>query len=515
MHRTCPLLGLLGRRRVRAEKARERPVVGGPPRGCTALARFLAFLAAGEYGPRRRENGPLSAGPPGVHRTCPLLGLLGRRRVRAEKARERPVVGGAPRGAPHLPASWPSWPPASTGREGARTARCRRGPQGCTALARFLAFLAAGEYGPRRRENGPLSAGPPGVHRTCPLLGLLGRRRVRAEKARERPVVGGPPRGAPHLPASWPSWPPASTGREGARTARCRRGPQGCTALARFLAFLAAGEYGPRRRENGPLSAGPPGVHRTCPLLGLLGRRRVRGEKARERPVVGGPPRGAPHLPASWLSWPPASTGREGARTARCRRGPQGCTALARFLAFLAAGEYRAKMQGNPPPPPPFLAFLGPVQESQVTHKSGARLKRGVVTKNGKDCPMTTCLLTVATAGTSAGRNGAIEGSPTRLDHPGCGPLHRTAWLGVRPGRTGLPRPSAPPTPPLPTRRRHGTGTRAMHRAAWPSRPPSRVSDNLVPLPLPGVHSIPRHAKGGPTRTSADVDGAHSSPGFP
>ena len=209
-----------------------------------------------------------------MHRTCPLLGLLGRRRVRAEKARERPVVGGPPRGAPHLPASWPSWPPASTGREGARTARCRRGPQGCTALARFLAFLAAGEYGPRRRENGPLSAGPPGVHRTCPLLGLLGRRRVRGEKARERPVVGGPPRGAPHLPASWPSWPPASTGREGARTARCRRGPQGCTALARFLAFLAAGEYGARRRENGPLSAAPPGVHRTCPLLGLLGRRR-------------------------------------------------------------------------------------------------------------------------------------------------------------------------------------------------------------------------------------------------
>ena len=246
-----------------------------------------------------------------MHRTCPLLGLLGRRRVRAEKARERPVVGGPPRGAPHLPASWPSWPPASTGREGARTARCRRGPQGCTALARFLAFLAAGEYGPRRRENGPLSAGPPGVHRTCPLLGLLGRRRVRGEKARERPVVGGPPRGAPHLPASWPSWPPASTGREGARTARCRRGPQGCTALARFLAFLAAGEYGPRRRENGPLSAGPPGVHRTCPLLGLLGRRRVRGEKARERPVVGGAPRGAPHLPASWPSWPPASIGRK------------------------------------------------------------------------------------------------------------------------------------------------------------------------------------------------------------
>ena len=400
MHRTCPLLGLLGRRRVRAEKARERPVVGGPPRGaphlpaswpswppastgregartarcrrgpqgCTALARFLAFLAAGEYGPRRRENGPLSAGPPGVHRTCPLLGLLGRRRVRGEKARERPVVGGAPRGAPHLPASWPSWPPASTGREGARTARCRRGPQGCTALARFLAFLAAGEYGPRRRENGPLSAGPPGVHRTCPLLGLLGRRRVRGEKARERPVVGGPPRGAPHLPASWPSWPPASTGREGARTARCRRPPQGCTALARFLAFLAAGEYGARRRENGPLSAAPPGVHRTCPLLGLLGRRRVRGEKARERPVVGGPPRGAPHLPASWPSWPPASTGREGARTARCRRPPQGCTALARFLAFLAAGEYGPRRRENGPlsagPPGvhrtcPLLGLLG------------------------------------------------------------------------------------------------------------------------------------------------------------
>jgi len=57
-------------------------------------------------------------------------------------------------------------------------------------------------------------------------------------------------------------------GREGARTARCQRGPQGCTALARFLAFLAAGEYGVRRRENGPLSAGPPGVHRPCPLLG-------------------------------------------------------------------------------------------------------------------------------------------------------------------------------------------------------------------------------------------------------
>ena len=45
------------------------------------------------------------------------------------------------------------------------------------------------------------------------------------------------------------SWPPASMGREGARTARCRRPP--------------------------------PGVHRPCPLLGLLGRRRVWGEKAR------------------------------------------------------------------------------------------------------------------------------------------------------------------------------------------------------------------------------------------
>ena len=116
-----------------------KKVKGGPSktleaRGCTALARFLAFLAAGEYG----------AAPP--------------------------------RGAPLLPASWPSWPPASTGREGARTARCRRPP----------------------------------------------------------------PRGSPHLPASWPSWPPASTGRP-------------------------------------PF----PGVHRPCPLLGLLGRRRVWGEKAR------------------------------------------------------------------------------------------------------------------------------------------------------------------------------------------------------------------------------------------
>ena len=100
MHRTCPLLGVLGRRRVR----------GGPPQGCTALARFLAFLAAGEYGARRRKNGALSAPP----------------------------------------------------------------PQGFTALARFLAFLAAGEYGARRRKNGALSAPPL-------------------------------PRGAPPLPASWPS----------------------------------------------------------------------------------------------------------------------------------------------------------------------------------------------------------------------------------------------------------------------------------------------------------------------
>ena len=166
MHRTCPLLGVLGRRRVR----------GGPPQGCTALARFLAFLAAGEYGARRRKNGALSAPPPqGFTALARFLAFLAAGQYGAPPL---------PRGAPPLPASWPSWPPASMGREGARTARCRRPP--------------------------------PGVHRPCPLLGLLGRRRVWGEKAQERRVVGAP--------------------------------PQGCTALARFLAFLAAGEYGARRR---------------------------------------------------------------------------------------------------------------------------------------------------------------------------------------------------------------------------------------------------------------------------
>ena len=111
MHRPCPLLGFLGRRRVRGEKAQARPAAGAPPQGCTALARFLAFLVAGEYGARRRKHGPLSA--------------------------------------PH--------------------------PQGCTALARFLAYLAAGEYGASKRKHVALSPRPSGMYRPCSLLGLLGR----------------------------------------------------------------------------------------------------------------------------------------------------------------------------------------------------------------------------------------------------------------------------------------------------------------------------------------------------
>ena len=133
-----------------------------------------------------------------------------------------------------MPASWRSWPPASTGRP------------------------------------------PPGVHRSCPLLGLLGRRRVRGEKAQERRVVGAPP---PGVHRTCPL-----LGLLGRRPVRGAPPSQGCTALARFLAFLAAGEYGARRRKNGALSAPPP--------------------------------RGAPPLPASWPSWPPASMGREGACSA-------------------------------------------------------------------------------------------------------------------------------------------------------------------------------------------------------
>ena len=47
---------VLSRRRVRGEKAHKHgPLSAPPPQGCTALARFLAFLVAGEYGARRRK----------------------------------------------------------------------------------------------------------------------------------------------------------------------------------------------------------------------------------------------------------------------------------------------------------------------------------------------------------------------------------------------------------------------------------------------------------------------------
>ena len=58
---------------------------------------------------------------------------------------------------------------------------------------------------------------------------------------------------------------------------------------------------------------------------------------------------------------------------------------------------------------------------------------------------------------------------------------------------------------PTPTEEADGNGYGAITGRGGPSRPPSRVSVNLVPLLLTGVSLHPPAPKGGPTRTSADV----------
>ena len=58
---------------------------------------------------------------------------------------------------------------------------------------------------------------------------------------------------------------------------------------------------------------------------------------------------------------------------------------------------------------------------------------------------------------------------------------------------------------PTPTEEADGNGYGVITGRGGPSRPPSRVSVNLVPLLLTGVSLHPPAPKGGPTSTSADV----------
>ena len=58
---------------------------------------------------------------------------------------------------------------------------------------------------------------------------------------------------------------------------------------------------------------------------------------------------------------------------------------------------------------------------------------------------------------------------------------------------------------PTPTEEADGNGYGVITGRGGPSRPPPRVSVNLVPLLLTGVQLHPPAPKGGPTSSSADV----------
>jgi hypothetical protein len=58
---------------------------------------------------------------------------------------------------------------------------------------------------------------------------------------------------------------------------------------------------------------------------------------------------------------------------------------------------------------------------------------------------------------------------------------------------------------PTPTEEADGNGYGVITGRGGPSRPPPRVSVNLVPLLLTGVRLHPPAPKGGPTSTSADA----------
>ena len=81
---------------------------------------------------------------------------------------------------------------------------------------------------------------------------------------------------------------------------------------------------------------------------------------------------------------------------------------------------------------------------------------------------------------------------------------HSVARGGTQ-GGLNCPTHALPRRLPTPTEEAGGNGYGAITGRGGPSRPPSRVSVNLVPLLLTGVSHHPPAPKGGPTRTSADV----------
>jgi hypothetical protein len=94
----------------------------------------------------------------------------------------------------------------------------------------------------------------------------------------------------------------------------------------------------------------------------------------------------------------------------------------------------------------------------------------------------------VATRARGRGRTGRSEGLYRQLDLR-VGPLHReTAWLGVglRADQDCLTH-VLPRCLPTPTEEADGNGYGAITGRGGPSRPPPRVSVNLVPLLLTGV----------------------------